>query len=100
MRGPDGRDYPADSEFIEITPPERIVYRNRQLDDAVFGGNPPPSFLRVITFTDLGSGKTLLKLDAYFDTAANKDAVVRRGFAEGTLESWDKLAAHLQGGAE
>lgn len=100
MRGPDGRDYPADSEFIEITPPERIVYRNRQLDDAVFEGNPPPSFLRVITFTDLGSGKTLLKLDAYFDTAANKDAVIRRGFAEGTLESWDKLAAHLQGGAE
>ncbi len=100
MRGPDGRDYPADSEFIEIAKPERIVYRNRQLDDAVFEGNPPPSFLRVITFTDRGDGTTLLRLEAYFDTAVEKAAVVRRGFAAGTLESWDKLAAHLEGGAK
>lgn len=95
MRGPDGRDYPADSEFIEITPPERIVYRNRQLDEAVFADNPPPSFLRVITFEALPGHRTRLTLEAFFDTAANKDAVIRRGFREGTLESYDKLAAHL-----
>ena len=98
MRGPDGRDYPADSVFLEIVPPERIVYRNAELDDAVFAGNPPPSFLRVITFTDLGNGHTRLRLEAYFDTAANKAAVVRRGFREGVLESFDKLAAHLAAG--
>ena len=95
MRGPDGKDYPADSEFIEVSPPERIVYRNRQLEAEAFGNNPPPSFLRIITLTDLGNGRTRLTLDAYFDTAANKDAVTRRGFREGVLESYDKLAAHL-----
>ena len=95
MRGPDGRDYPADSEFIEVTPPERIVYRNRQLEAEAFGDNPPPSFLRIITLTDLGNGRTRLTLDAYFDTAANMDAVVRRGFRQGVLESFDKLAAHM-----
>ena len=100
MRGPDGRDYPADSQFIEIAKPERIVYRNRQLDDAVFEGNPPPSFLRVITFTDRGDGTTLLRLEAYFDTAVERAAVIRRGFAAGTLESWDKLATHLEGEAK
>ena len=99
MRGPDGRDYPAESEFVEVTPPERIVYRNRQLEAEAFGDNPPPSFLRVITLIDLGNGRTRLTLDAYFDTAANKDAVVRRGFREGVLESFDKLAAHLTTGA-
>ena len=99
MRGPDGKDYPADSEFIEVSPPERIVYRNRQLEAEAFGNNPPPSFLRVITLTDLGDGRTRLTLDAYFDTAANKDAIVRRGFREGVLESFDKLAAHLTTGA-
>ena len=99
MRGPDGKDYPADSEFIEVTPPERIVYRNRQVEAEAFGNNPPPSFLRVITLIDLGGGRTRLTLDAYFDTAANKDAVVRRGFREGVLESFDKLAAHLTTGA-
>ncbi len=95
MRGPDGRDYPADSVFVEIAPPERIVYRNRQLDDTVFAGNPPPSFLRVIGFEALPGNRTRLTLNAYFDTAASKDAVTRRGFREGTLESWDKLATLL-----
>ena len=95
MRGPDGRDYPADSEFVEIAPPDRIVYRNRQVEAAAFGDNPPPSFLRVITFAALPGNRTRLTLDAYFDTAANKDAVTRRGFREGTLESYDRLAAHL-----
>ena len=95
MRGPDGRDYPADSEFVEIAPPDRIVYRNRQVEAAAFGDNPPPSFLRVITFEDLPGNRTLLTLEAWFDTAAHKDAVTRRGFREGTLESYDKLSAHL-----
>jgi uncharacterized protein YndB with AHSA1/START domain len=95
MRGPDGRDYPTDSVFIEVTPPERIVYRNAAADPKIFGDNPPPSFIRVITLIDIGNGRTRLTLDAYFDTAANKDAVIRRGFREGTMESFDKLAAHL-----
>ena len=95
MRGPDGRDYPADSVFTEIVPPERIVYRNAAATDAVFGDNPPPSFLRVISFEAISGNRTRLTLEAYFDTAANRDAVIRRGFREGTLESWDKLAAHL-----
>jgi uncharacterized protein YndB with AHSA1/START domain len=95
MRGPDGRDYPADSEFIEIVPPERIVYRNRQVEAAAFRDNPPPSFLRVISFEALPGNRTRLTLNAFFDTAAAKDAATRRGFREGTLESWDKLAELL-----
>jgi uncharacterized protein YndB with AHSA1/START domain len=95
MRGPDGREFPTDSVFIEVVPPERIVYRNAAADPKIFGDNPPPSFLRVITLTDIGNGRTRLTLDAYFDTAANKDAVIRRGFREGTNESYDKLAALL-----
>lgn len=95
MRGPDGREFPTDSVFIEIAPPERIVYRNAAATDAIFGDNPPPSFLRVITLEVLPGNRTRLTLNAYFDTAANKDAVTRRGFREGTLESYDKLATHL-----
>ncbi len=95
MRGPDGRDYPTDSVFIEVHPPERIVYRNAVATDAVFGDNPPPSFLRVITLIDLGGARTRLTLEAYFETAANKEAVIRRGFREGVMESFDKLAVHL-----
>lgn len=95
MRGPDGKDYPTDSVFIEVTPPERIVYRNAAATAEVFGDNPPPSFVRVITLDDIGNGRTRLTLNAYFDTADQKNAVIRRGFREGTMESFDKLAAHL-----
>lgn len=98
MRGPDGKDYPTDSVFIEVTPPERIVYRNAAATAEVFGNNPPPSFVRVITLDDLGNGRTRLTLNAYFDTAEQKDAVIRRGFREGVLESFDKLTAHLAAG--
>lgn len=95
MRGPDGKDYPTDSVFIEVTPPERIVYRNAAATAEVFGDNPPPSFVRVITLDDIGNGRTRLTLNAYFDTADQKNAVIRRGFREGTEQSFDKLAAHL-----
>jgi len=95
MRSPDGRDFPMDSIFVEIVPPERIAYRNAAATDAVFSDNPPPSFTQVITFEALPGNRTRLTLEAYFDTVADKDAVARRGFREGSLEGFDKLAAHL-----
>ena len=95
MRGPDGRDFPADSTFIEIVPPERIVYRNRVVEAEVFDGNPPPSFKRTLTFTE-ANGVTTLRLFAEFESLEQREGVRRRGFIEGTLESYDKLATHLE----
>ena len=95
MRGPDGRDYPADSIFIEIVPPERIVYRNRVVQAEAFGDNPPPSFKRTLTFTET-EGVTTLRLFAEFDNVQQRDGAQRRGFIAGTLESYDKLAARLE----
>jgi uncharacterized protein YndB with AHSA1/START domain len=95
MRGPDGREFPADSTFVEIVPPERIVYRNRVVDDAVFEGNPPPSFKRTLTFTE-ADGVTTLTLFAEFETMDERDRAKRRGFIEGTLESYDRLAQQLE----
>lgn len=95
MRGPDGREYPADSTFLEIVPPERIVYRNTVVPAEVWGDNPPPpSFLRTLTFEERDGG-TLLTLRAEFDTADDKAQSVRRGFKEGTEESYDRLEALL-----
>jgi uncharacterized protein YndB with AHSA1/START domain len=95
MRGPDGRDFPADSTFIEIVPPERIVYRNRVMEAEVFNGNPPPSFKRTLTFTE-ANGVTTLRLFAEFESLEQRDGVRRRGFIEGTLESYDRLAEHME----
>lgn len=95
MRSPDGRDFPIDSIFVAIVPPERIAFRNAPATGEAFGDNPPPSFLQVLSFAELHGGRTRLTLEAHFDTTENRDAVARRGFREGTLEGYDKLAAHL-----
>ena len=95
MRGPDGREYPTDSTFIEIVPPERIVYRNAAPKGGVWEGNPPPSFVRTITFTEDG-GRTTLTLRAAFDSVADRQRAMDRGFKEGTEQSYDRLAALLQ----
>lgn len=99
MRAPDGTEYAVDSVFIEVVPPERIVYRNAAPRGEVWGDSPPPSFVRTITFTE-ENGRTTLVLRAEFDTAAEKHAAVRRGFVDGTNESYDRLALLLaEGGA-
>jgi uncharacterized protein YndB with AHSA1/START domain len=95
MRGPDGREFPADSTFLEIVPPERIVYRNRVVEAEAFGDNPPPSFKRTLTFTE-NHGITTLTLFAEFETMDERDRAKRRGFIEGTLESYDRLADHME----
>ncbi len=95
MRSPDGREYPTNSTFLEIEPPGRIVYRNAAPQGEVWGNNPPPSFVRTLTFTE-ANGVTTLTLVAAFETPEQRDAAMRRGFAQGTLESYDRLAAHLE----
>jgi uncharacterized protein YndB with AHSA1/START domain len=95
MRGPDGRDLPVESEYLEIAPPERIVYRNFIADRAAFGDNPPPSFVRTITF-EAQDGKTLLTMVARFDSAGDLSKATARGFRQGTEESFDRLAEHLR----
>lgn len=95
MRGPDGAEYETNSTFIEIVPPERIVYRNAVARGAVWRGNPPPSFLRTLSFAE-ADGSTILTLRAEFESAAEKHSVIRRGFTQGTNESWDKLETYLK----
>lgn len=95
MIGPDGREYPTDNVILEVTEPERIVYRNAPADPKMFGDNPPPAFTKTLTFTE-ADGRTTLTLVCTFDTEAHREAVIRRGFIAGTNESYDKLEAHLQ----
>ena len=92
MIGPDGKEYPTDNVILEVFEPERIVYRNAPADPKIFGDNPPPAFTKTVTFEEMEGGRrTRLTLVASFDTATHREAVVRRGFAIGTNESFDKL---------
>ena len=93
MRSPTGAEYPSDFTFLEIAPPERIVFRNAAArDDAVWQGNPPPSFVRTITFEE-ANGRTTLTMRAEFASAEELARAASRGFRQGSEESFDRLAA-------
>jgi uncharacterized protein YndB with AHSA1/START domain len=91
MRSPDGDEYPADFTFLEIVPPEKIVFRNAAAQGEVWGGNPPPSFVRTITFGE-ENGRTVLTMRAEFASAEDLARAASRGFRQGTEESLDRLA--------
>jgi uncharacterized protein YndB with AHSA1/START domain len=95
MIGPDGTELPTDNEIVEVSEPERLVFRNAPADPKIFGDNPPPGFTKTVTFAELDGNRTLLTLVCTFDTEEHKERVVRRGFAIGTNQSFDKLEAHL-----
>jgi uncharacterized protein YndB with AHSA1/START domain len=94
MIAPDGTELPTANDIVEVTPPRRIVFRNAPADPKIFGDNPPPGFTKALTF-DAVEGGTRLTLVCTFDKPEHKDAVIRRGFSLGTMQSFDKLEAHL-----
>jgi len=77
--------------YIEVVRPERLVY---------FQGSDPDDestrFHVTTTFEALG-GKTLLTMRSLFQTAAQRDQVVKELKAiEGGNETVDRLAEHLE----
>ncbi|MEA3208698.1 MAG: hypothetical protein QOE70_1755 [Chthoniobacter sp.] len=84
MHGPDGTDYPNHSVFVEVVPPERVVFRH--LD-------PMHTFQMSILFGERG-GKTELTWRMLFDTVAKCDEV-RAFVAEANEQNFDRLETEL-----
>ena len=87
MHRPDGGEHPVRYQFVEITPPERIVYRPVRPPEA---SNAPPGYLASLTFEALGE-ETIFTMRAEFDSAATLDLARTGGFAAGTNEAYDRL---------
>lgn len=84
MHGPDGGEHPMSQSFIDITPPERIVYRNE---------HPTHGFVMTITLAAEGS-RTNISWHMRFDTeeeARNVRSIVEQA----NEQNFDRLAAHL-----
>jgi uncharacterized protein YndB with AHSA1/START domain len=91
MHGPDGTDYPNSSIFREIVKPERIVYSHGGGGD----GGPGVHFVATWTFEALGD-KTRVTLRGIFDSAAERDLVVREYNAiEGDNRTLGRLEVYL-----
>lgn len=86
MHGPDGKDYPNESEFLEIVPPGRL--RLLHLNQ--------PRFELAITLEPAGAGTRLSWLGV-FENAAFAEQM--RAFLEAANEqNLDRLAREVAGG--
>ncbi len=90
MHGPDGVDYKNKIVFIEVVKPERLVY-NHGADEE----GDPGQFRVTVTFAERG-GKTRLTMQGLFESAAERDKVVKEfGAIEGGNQTLDRLKDYL-----
>jgi uncharacterized protein YndB with AHSA1/START domain len=92
LRAPDGTERPVRYRFVEIVAPERIIYRPLPSTEAVWRGDPPPTYLATLTFEALGN-ETVFTMRAEFESAA--DLAVSINFGRGTNQALDKLERQL-----
>ncbi|AIF82529.1 hypothetical protein NTE_00447 [Candidatus Nitrososphaera evergladensis SR1] len=86
MHGPDGTDYQNKIIYDEIVKPERIVYSH------VSG----PQFRVTATFDEQEDGKTKLTMRMLFESAGERDNVVKKyGAIEGLNQTLERLVEQL-----
>jgi uncharacterized protein YndB with AHSA1/START domain len=83
MHGPDGANFPNESVFVEVVPPERVVLKH------ISG----PQFEMTITFDELG-GKTRVGWRQVFDTVAECQRVAKFAL-EANEQNLDRLAMQI-----
>jgi uncharacterized protein YndB with AHSA1/START domain len=85
MHGPDGVDYDNKSVYIEIVKPERLVSSHVST----------PKFRATVTFEEQ-DGKTNLTMRMVFETAAERERVVKVfGAIEGAIQTLGRLKDYL-----
>ncbi len=91
MHGPDGRDYQNRVTYEDIIPPERLVYRHGGGDDV-----EPVQFTQIVTFEDIGNGKTRLIWHGRFPSAEERTRLIKEyGADRGLVQTMARLADYL-----
>jgi uncharacterized protein YndB with AHSA1/START domain len=90
MHGPNGVDYQNKVVYVEVVPPERLVYNHSSGEEDDSG-----EFKVTVTFAAQGD-KTELTMRALFKSAAERDRVVKEfGAIDGAHQTLDRLAEYL-----
>jgi uncharacterized protein YndB with AHSA1/START domain len=110
MRAPDGTDYPMGGVYLEVVPPERLVYTNDlsgqpeawmdMLNDArgTPRGTPVEDSVVTVTFVER-AGRTTVTIATRFGSPAEAEAFRKMQMVEGWTESLGKLARLLAEGS-
>src|SRR6185312_8371126 len=84
QKGDDGKEFAFHGEYLEVTPPERIV------NTSEFEGMPGHIITETATFEEL-SGKTRLTIYSSFQTIEDLEGMIKAGMESGTTESMDHI---------
>jgi uncharacterized protein YndB with AHSA1/START domain len=90
MKSPEGQEFPNSGVYLEVIPNEKIVSTDAYT--AAWEPSEKPFFTAILTFEDIGGGKTKYTARARHWTAADRDAHAKMGFHEG----WGQCAAQLE----
>lgn len=95
MHGPDGMESWGKAEYTEITPKDRIVYRDSFSDPDGNTNEQMPAILITFEFQDVAAKKTRVYSTAEFPTVEGLEQVAEMGMVQGLSETLDKLAEYL-----
>ena len=88
----DGNEYPFGGQYLEVTPPERLVHT------FVFDVEPFNARPAVVTVTfEEEDGRTRMTESTVFETTEDRDEMLRAGMEGGASQSYERLDALLAG---
>jgi uncharacterized protein YndB with AHSA1/START domain len=92
MRAPNGMEFAVNSVFVEVTPPERLVWTSEDAEAAAAEGKP----VNVTTVTlEARGAQTQWTMEARFGSLADRDLAVRMGFGNLVAQGAERIAAVL-----
>lgn len=89
MRSPEGQDYPNPGVYLEVVKNEKIVFTDAYTK--AWEPSAKPFFTAIVTFEDLGGGKTRYTATARHWTAEDRATHEKMGFHEGWGQCADQL---------
>lgn len=84
QKGEDGKEFAFHGEYLEVTPPEKIV------NTSEFEDMPGHVITETATFEEQ-AGKTKLTLASSFQTLEDLEGMVKAGMESGSTESMDHI---------
>jgi uncharacterized protein YndB with AHSA1/START domain len=91
MRNPEGQEFPMHGVYLEVVPNKKLVFTDAFTK--AWEPSAKPFFTAIVTFEDLGGGRTKYTAVARHWRAEDRDEHVKMGFHEGWGICADQLAA-------
>lgn len=89
MRSPEGQEFPNSGVYLEVVPNKRIVFTDAFT--SAWEPSEKPFFTAIVTFEDLGNGRTRYTATARHWTAEDRQKHEEMGFDPGWNLALDQL---------